>query len=68
MCYGEGKYHWARVYAEARGIDLARSYFYTDSYSDLPMLRRVGHPVIVNPDRRLRRLALQEGWPIVRFY
>ena len=49
-CYGVGKVHHAERFAEAHGIDLAQSSFYTDSYSDLPMLQRVGRPVVVNFD------------------
>lgn len=67
LCYGEGKVHWAERLAQERGVDLDRSYFYTDSYTDLPMLRRVGHPVATNPDPRLRRLALQEGMAVRDF-
>ncbi|GAB4514730.1 MAG: HAD family hydrolase [Anaerolineae bacterium] len=66
-CYGPGKVHWVERYAEARGIDLERSYFYSDSATDLPLLERVGNPVAVNPDRRLRRVARRRGWPIMRF-
>jgi phosphoserine phosphatase len=49
-------------------VGLSASYFYTDSISDLPLLERVGHPVAVNPDPRLARLARKRGWPIERFY
>ena len=49
------------------GIDLAASYAYSDSESDLPMLRLVGHPVAVNPDRELDSIARAEGWEILRF-
>lgn len=63
-CYGDGKVHWAESFALERGIDLASSYFYTDSYSDLPMLKRVGAKRVVNPDRRLGRHARQLGWPV----
>ena len=66
-CYGPGKVHWAKQFAVEQGIDLGASYFYTDSYSDLPMLHAVGHPVTVNPDARLRRHAQRAGWPIVTF-
>jgi HAD superfamily hydrolase (TIGR01490 family) len=66
-CYGAGKLHWARQFAAEQGIDLAASYFYTDSYSDLPMLHAVGHPIVVNPDARLRRHAQRIGWPIMLF-
>ncbi len=64
LCFGAGKIHWAERWAEERGVDLRRSAFYTDSYNDLPMLERVGTPVVVNPDVRLGRLARRRGWPI----
>jgi HAD superfamily hydrolase (TIGR01490 family) len=53
--------------AAREGIDLAVSYAYSDSESDLPMLRVVGHAVAVNPDQELARVARQEGWEILRF-
>jgi phosphoserine phosphatase len=53
--------------AERDGIDLTSSYAYSDSESDLPMLRIVGHPVAVNPDQELARVARKEGWAILRF-
>jgi HAD superfamily hydrolase (TIGR01490 family) len=65
--YREGKSVAMRELAGAEGIDLAASYAYSDSASDLPMLRTVGHPVVVNPDAELRRVARQEGWEIMRF-
>jgi HAD superfamily hydrolase (TIGR01490 family) len=65
--YREGKSVAMRELAAAEGIDLAASYAYSDSESDLPMLRTVGHPVVVNPDAELRRVARQEGWEIMRF-
>jgi HAD superfamily hydrolase (TIGR01490 family) len=52
--------------ARERGLDLSASYAYSDSESDLPMLRVVGHPVAVNPDRELARVARDEHWEIVR--
>ena len=64
-CYGKGKVHWARELADQSGIDLAASYFYTDSITDLPLLEAVGHPRIVHPDPPLRRLAQRRGWPIL---
>jgi HAD superfamily hydrolase (TIGR01490 family) len=67
-CYGEGKVVWAERFAADYGVDLAQSYFYTDSISDLPLLERVGQRVAVNPDPRLRRLARRRGWPVERFY
>ena len=66
LCYGAGKVHWARELAAREGIDLAASYFYTDSITDLPLLEAVGHQRIVHPDIPLRRLAQQRGWPILR--
>jgi HAD superfamily hydrolase (TIGR01490 family) len=65
--YREGKASAIRELAERDGIDLARSYAYSDSESDLPMLQAVGHPVAVNPDRELERVARREGWQIMRF-
>jgi HAD superfamily hydrolase (TIGR01490 family) len=63
-CFGPGKVHWAEAFGRERSVDLDQSWFYTDSYSDLPMLERVGHRVIVNPDPRLRRTARQRGWAV----
>jgi HAD superfamily hydrolase (TIGR01490 family) len=64
--YREGKVHAMRELAEREAIDLEDSYAYSDSESDLPMLRAVGHPVVVNPDPDLLRIALQEGWEVLR--
>jgi HAD superfamily hydrolase (TIGR01490 family) len=66
VCYGEGKTYWAEQFAAGREVDLARSYFYTDSITDLPVLERVGKPRIVNPDYRLGRVAARRGWPVLR--
>jgi hypothetical protein len=55
-----------REVAEREGIDLDASFAYSDSESDLPMLRAVGHAVVVNPDPDLRRIAVEEGWEVVR--
>jgi len=52
----------------ARGIAPEDCYFYTDSVNDLPLLRRVGHPIAVNPDRRLAKEAARRGWKVLRFY
>ena len=65
--YREGKAQAIRELAAREGIDLAASWGYSDSESDLPMLRAVGHPVAVNPDGTLARVAKQEGWEILRF-
>jgi len=65
--YREGKGEAIRQLAEREGIELSQSYAYSDSESDLPMLRAVGHPVAVNPDAKLERVAREEGWRIMRF-
>ena len=64
MCYGAGKVHWAEAFARDHDVDLAASFFYTDSYTDLPMLERVGMARVVNPDTRLRRHAKRVGWAV----
>lgn len=65
--YREGKAQAIRELAAVEGIDLAASYAYSDSESDLPMLRAVGQPVAVNPDSTLQRVAREEGWEVLRF-
>jgi phosphoserine phosphatase len=65
--YREGKAQAIRELAEREDIDLAASWAYSDSESDLPMLRLVGHPVAVNPDNELARVARAEGWQVLRF-
>jgi phosphoserine phosphatase len=67
FCYREGKPLRMQELAEARGLDLEASWAYSDSASDLPMLRAVGHPVAVNPDRELAMVARSLGWEIMRF-
>lgn len=64
MAYGPGKVYWVDAWAGEQGVDLARSYFYTDHHSDRALLQRVGEPVVINPNRRLRRLAQRNGWPV----
>jgi HAD superfamily hydrolase (TIGR01490 family) len=65
--YGEGKAEAIRSLAERLGISLEGSFAYTDSSTDLPMLEVVGHPVAVNPDRELRKVAEQRGWDVRDF-
>jgi HAD superfamily hydrolase (TIGR01490 family) len=65
--YGEGKADAMRSLAEERGYDLSESYAYSDSHTDLPMLELVGHPVAVNPDTELRRIAGERDWPVRDF-
>lgn len=63
--YGEAKVAAVEELAARHGIDLARSTAYSDSVSDLPMLTAVGTAVAVNPDRELREIADEQGWPIL---
>lgn len=65
--YGEGKVAAMRGFASEHDIDLDASWAYSDSASDLPMLREVGHPVAVNPDAELAEIAVAEGWRVMRF-
>ncbi|HVY97841.1 MAG TPA: HAD-IB family hydrolase [Solirubrobacterales bacterium] len=65
--YGPGKVEAMEAFAARHQIDLAESYAYSDSLSDLPMLRAVGHPVAVNPDPPLAAIAREEGWQVLRF-
>jgi HAD superfamily hydrolase (TIGR01490 family) len=65
--YGPQKAEAVRDLAREMDIDLASSYAYSDSITDLPMLEAVGHPVAVNPDRPLLRVARERDWEVVRF-
>jgi HAD superfamily hydrolase (TIGR01490 family) len=65
--YGAGKVDAIEKLAADRGYDLERSYAYSDSISDLPMMELVGHPVAVNPDSDLETVAHERGWPVVIF-
>jgi HAD superfamily hydrolase (TIGR01490 family) len=67
FAYGGGKARLIGELAAAEGIALADSYAYSDSASDLPMLRAVGFPVAVNPDAELAVVAAASGWPVLRF-
>ncbi len=65
--YGPTKAEAIRELAESRGYELSDCYAYSDSQTDVPMLEAVGHPSAVNPDRELARIAVDRGWPILRF-
>jgi len=65
--YGEGKAVALRGLAADHGYDLSESYAYSDSVTDLPMLEAVGHPTAVNPDKSLRKVAVERGWPVLEF-
>jgi HAD superfamily hydrolase (TIGR01490 family) len=65
--FGPAKVRAMTELAERYGIDLDASYAYSDSATDLPMLEAVGHPVVVNPDRELAKVAAERGWEVYVF-
>jgi HAD superfamily hydrolase (TIGR01490 family) len=67
LCFGVHKVRIAEAFARRTRVDLDGSAFYSDSYNDLPMLRRVGTAVAVNPDARLLRHARRNGWRVERW-
>ncbi len=66
-CFEEGKIYWIQQFIEEHDIDLAKSFFYTDSVTDMPLLDLVGHPKVVNPDPLLYRQAVRRRWPVLFF-
>jgi HAD superfamily hydrolase (TIGR01490 family) len=66
-CYGSLKADAVREIAARDGIDLALSTAYSDSHTDVAFLEAVGHPTAVNPDGKLRKIARERGWPILKF-
>jgi HAD superfamily hydrolase (TIGR01490 family) len=64
LCYGLGKIERTARIAEREGFSLEEATFYSDSITDLPLLEVVKAPIVINPDRRLRRVAERRGWPI----
>ena len=64
---GTAKVQRIHELAKTNGYTLANSYAYSDSATDIPMLKLVGNPTAVNPDRPLRKAAMSHGWPIRRF-
>ncbi|MCL1899278.1 MAG: HAD-IB family hydrolase [Promicromonosporaceae bacterium] len=66
-CYGENKATAIRELAAAEGYDLERSYAYSDSITDAPMLGAVGSGFVINPNGKLRRLAAERGWGVLHF-
>ncbi|MCY7400817.1 MAG: HAD-IB family hydrolase [Nocardioides sp.] len=65
--YAEEKARAITELAETTGYDLGACYAYSDSITDVHMLRVVGHPSAVNPDKELRRIAQANGWPVLSF-
>lgn len=68
IVYGEGKVHWASLWAAEQQTELAQSYFYSDHISDQPLLEVVAHPIAVNPEPQLARLARSRAWPILDWH
>lgn len=67
MCWAEGKARAGRKFAKSNNIDLSKSFFYTDSIDDYPLLEIVGKPIATNPDNKLSQLAFENDWKILRF-
>jgi len=68
VLYGKEKARVAKSLASKEGWDLSQSYAFTDSFSDIPLLKLVGYPVVVNPDRKLRKKASLLNWPIRHWF
>lgn len=64
-CFRQGKVERLNLWLADQGVDLADSWFYSDSHNDLPLLNQVTYPVVVDPDPTLARHAQQQGWPII---
>jgi HAD superfamily hydrolase (TIGR01490 family) len=67
FCYGHGKVTRARALAERLAFRLDEAWFYSDSWTDLPLLEAVHTPVVVNPDPRLSRVARRRAWRVERW-
>jgi HAD superfamily hydrolase (TIGR01490 family) len=65
--HAQNKASCIRDLAESHGFDLVECTAYSDSHTDLPFLEAVGKPVAANPDRELRRVATERGWPVLEF-
>jgi HAD superfamily hydrolase (TIGR01490 family) len=64
LCFATGKLTHARTFADAAGVPLSKCTFYTDSYSDISVLKAVGKAVVVHPDPRLKRAAERHAWAV----
>lgn len=67
LCFGEGKVIAAEKLAKEHKLDLKKSYFYSDSDDDIELLERVGKPRPLNPNGKLREIAMERGWPLQKF-
>lgn len=65
IAYGAGKVHWMEKWSAEQGVDLTKSYFYSDHISDCPLLERVAHPTVVNPNKKFAQHAKEQGWPVL---
>lgn len=65
-CFRDGKVQRLEIWLKEHGLNLAQSWFYSDSHNDLPLLERVTRPVAVNPDETLEAHAQIKQWPILR--
>jgi HAD superfamily hydrolase (TIGR01490 family) len=65
--HADAKGEFVRAFAAREALDLGECTAYSDSHTDLPFLEAVGRPVVVNPDRELRRIAAERGWPVLEF-
>jgi HAD superfamily hydrolase (TIGR01490 family) len=66
FCYGEEKLNRAILYCREHGLSMEDSYYYADSYADIPLLEKVGYPVCVSPVRELENVAQKLGWRIIK--
>lgn len=67
-CYQDGKVVRLNSWLEEHNQDLKDSWFYSDSHNDLPLLKKVDHPIVVSPDDVLRDHAQKQGWPILELH
>ena len=64
LCFGEQKIVSLKKFCDENDFKLDETYYYADSISDSPVLEAVGHPICVEPDRRLTAMAKKKGWTI----
>ena len=67
LCFGEGKVLAAESLASEHGVDLSKSFFYSDSSDDIELLEHVGHPRVLNPNSKLRKIARERDWSVQNF-
>jgi HAD superfamily hydrolase (TIGR01490 family) len=67
ICYKENKLKYFEEFVKEHNIDISKSFFYSDSYSDIAVLQAIGDPIIVNPDKKLKRIGMLKGWKIITY-